>query len=632
MSAIHDILKNYWGYEHFRPLQEELITSVMDGNDTLGLLPTGGGKSITFQVPALAMGGLCIVVTPLISLMKDQKDHLADRGIKAAAVYMGMSHEEILDTYERVICQDYRFLYLSPERLGTPLFLAKLPYMNVRLLVVDEAHCISQWGYDFRPAYMKIAELRAHLSPLVPVMALTATATPEVIQDIQKRLRFKAKSKVFKMSFERPNLTYSVIHTENKIETMVELLKTNSECSIVYVRSRKKTKEIAEILSKAELKAAYFHAGLSYEEKQKRQDEWMNGTTPVIVATNAFGMGIDKPNVRLVLHLDLPPSPEEYFQEAGRAGRDRKPAQAIILTESADKKKLQKHLSEEYPEREYIRLIYDKLASFYQVAIGAGYNHLFEFDLKKFCYTYHLNASSTHYALKLLDQAGYISYNEDPDLYSRVMFVCNREHLYHLHDTDSVTQSVMTALLRLYTGLFADYVFIREQEIMTYTHLDRESVYKALLSLTRQHVLHYVPARQTPAIVYRTPRLESEEIRIHRDIFELRKERQKARMDAIIQYVENEEECRLKRLLRYFGEELDHDCMLCDICNPSQKGEDSIDVIHKSIRQLLQSQPALPLPAITKQLPYRPKETAEVLRMMADTGELQLSDGVCRLA
>ncbi len=631
MSAIHDILKKHWGYDHFRPLQEELITSVMDGNDTLGLLPTGGGKSITFQVPALAMGGLCLVVTPLISLMKDQKDHLAERGIKAAAVYTGMSHEEILDTYERVICQDYRFLYLSPERLGTPLFLAKLQYMNVRLLVVDEAHCISQWGYDFRPAYMKIAEVRALLPPSVPVMALTATATPEVIKDIQKRLQFKTRSKVFRMSFERPNLTYSVIHTENKTETMLQLLEKNSECSIIYVRSRKKTKEIAEILTQSGVNAGYFHAGLPYEEKQKRQDEWMSGTVPVIVATNAFGMGIDKPNVRLVLHLDLPPSPEEYFQEAGRAGRDRQAAQAIILEETADKKKLQKHLSEEYPEREYIRMIYDKLASFYQIAIGAGYNHLFEFDLKKFCYTYHLNAAPTHYALKLLDQAGYISYEEEPDLYSRVMFVCTREHLYHLHDTNPDTQAVINALLRLYTGIFADYVFIREQDLMSYTHLDREAVYKALLLLTRQHVLHYVPARQTPAIVYRTPRLENDELRIHRDIFELRRERQQSRMEAMIRYVENDEECRLKQLLRYFGEELDHDCGQCDVCIRPEQTANPLETIHTAILQLLQPQSALPLPAITRQLPFPPGQTAEVLRIMIDTGEVRLSDGLCSL-
>lgn len=633
MSAIHDILKQYWGYDHFRPLQEELITAVMDGNDVLGLLPTGGGKSITFQVPALAIGGLCLVVTPLISLMKDQKDHLAERGIKAAAVYTGMAHEEILETYERVICQDYRFLYLSPERLGTPLFLAKLPYMNVRLLVVDEAHCISQWGYDFRPAYMKIADLRALLSPSVPIMALTATATPEVMTDIQKRLRFKTRSKVFKMSFERPNLAYSVIRTENKVETMLHLLEKNSECSsIVYVRSRKKTREIAESLCKSGLKAEYFHAGLTYEEKQSRQEEWMKGSIPIIVATNAFGMGIDKSDVRLVLHLDLPPSPEEYFQEAGRAGRDRQAAQAIILAENADKKKLQKHLSDEYPEREYIRLIYDKLASFYQIAIGAGYNHLFEFDLRRFCYTYHLNAAPTHYALKLLDQAGYICYNEDPDLYSRVMFVCTKEHLYHLTDTPADAQSVMKALLRLYTGLFADYVFIREQEIMSYTHLDRQTVYNALLLLTRQHVLHYVPARQTPAIVYRTPRLESEEIRIHRDIFELRKERQQSRIEAMIRYIENEKECRLKQLLRYFGEELDHDCGQCDICKQSKRPKDPHEAIHIDILRLLQQQTVLPLSAITRQVPYPPKQTAEVLRTMIDTGELQLSDGLCRLA
>ena len=567
-KSIHEILKQYWGYDSFRPLQEEIIASVLSGHDTLGLLPTGGGKSITFQVPAIALGGLCIVITPLISLMKDQIDHLTEKGIKAASVFMGMTHQEVLETYERVILQKYQFLYLSPERLETQLFKAKLQYMDVRLLVVDEAHCISQWGYDFRPPYLRIKDFRQLLPANTPCLALTATATNIVVEDIKDKLAFKKDANTYKASFERPNLIYHVSKVEDKLGKMLELLSCLKEgAAIVYVRSRKKTKEVADTLVREGFVANFYHAGLSAKEKEERQEQWMVGNTPIIVATNAFGMGIDKPNVRLVIHLDLPSSPEEYFQEAGRAGRDLQHSDAWILTDRKDKLNLMKHLADEYPEREYVRMVYQRLANFFQIAIGAGYNSMFEFDIMRFCWAYKLAVSPVYYALKLLQQAGYIVYNEEPDRHSRLMFTCSRESLYHLDKYDKDSQKVINSILRLYTGVFADYVFIREEDIMAKTGLDQQQLYQQLLLLSRHHILHYVPARQTPAIIYLTPRLENEEIRISHYIYEDRKARQEQRINAMINYIDNDEECRMVQLLKYFGEDIDHTCQKCDVCN-----------------------------------------------------------------
>lgn len=567
-KSIHEILKQYWGYDSFRPLQEEIIASVLSGHDTLGLLPTGGGKSITFQVPAIALGGLCIVITPLISLMKDQIDHLTQKGIKAASVFMGMTHQEVLETYERVILQKYQFLYLSPERLETQLFKAKLQYMDVRLLVVDEAHCISQWGYDFRPPYLRIKDFRQLLPANTPCLALTATATNIVVEDIKDKLAFKKDANTYKASFERPNLIYHVAKVEDKLGKMLELLSCLKEgAAIVYVRSRKKTKEVADTLVREGFVANFYHAGLSAKEKEERQEQWMVGNTPIIVATNAFGMGIDKPNVRLVIHLDLPSSPEEYFQEAGRAGRDLQHSDAWILTDRKDKLNLMKHIADEYPEREYVRMVYQRLANFFQIAIGAGYNSMFEFDIMRFCWAYKLAVSPVYYALKLLQQAGYIVYNEEPDRHSRLMFTCSRESLYHLDKYDKDSQKVINSILRLYTGVFADYVFIREEDIMVKTGLDQQQLYQQLLLLSRHHILHYVPARQTPAIIYLTPRLENEEISISHYIYEDRKARQEQRINAMINYIDNDEECRMVQLLKYFGEDIDHTCQKCDVCN-----------------------------------------------------------------
>lgn len=659
---IHEILKKYWGYDDFRPLQSEIIISVLSGRDTLGLLPTGGGKSITFQVPGLALGGLTLVITPLISLMKDQCDHLVQRGIKAAAVFMGMTHHEVLETYEKVITEDYRFLYLSPERLETQLFQAKLQFMDVRLLVVDEAHCISQWGYDFRPPYLKIANLRKLLfeirernksawipMPLytdahqdkelltnyhVPCLALTATATEEVVQDIQDKLHFRKHSKCFKASFVRPNLTYSVIHTEDKLGRMLRLLGPLNGSAIIYVRSRKKTAEIAEQLTREGIPADFYHAGLKPEDKQKKQDAWMAGEPAVIVATNAFGMGIDKPDVRLVLHLDLPPSPEEYFQEAGRAGRDGQKSHAILLVSEEDKSRLQRHLIDEYPERDFIRHVYGRLASFFQIAIAAGLYNMFEFDIMRFCSAYHLGVTPVHYALKLLDQAGYISYIEEPDRHSRLMFTTSRENLYHLRTFDAECQRIIQALLRLYTGLFADFVNIREDEIVKFTKLDKQTLYEKLLLLTRFHILHYIPARQTPAIYYLTPRLEDEELRIPYTIYEERQARQECRINAMINYVENNDECRLVQLLKYFGEELKHRCGHCDVCM-SEGLHGNIDEEKTLIRQVILDKlkaagPQAPQ-QIIMQIGNNPEITGDVLRLMVEDEELLLIDGILHL-
>ncbi len=657
---IKEILKKYWGYDDFRPLQSEIIMSILEGHDTLGMLPTGGGKSITFQVPAIALGGLTVVITPLISLMKDQCDHLVERGIKAAAVFMGMSHQEIVETFEKVIAEDYRFLYISPERLETRLFQAKLQYMDVRLLVVDEAHCISQWGYDFRPPYLKIANLRKQIQEIrqlnkkpwlpikeynsfeaeatyhVPCLALTATATTEVIDDIQDKLNFRKPARVYKASFERPNLTYSVMHTEDKLGNMLRILGgKNAGCSaIVYVRSRKKTAEIAEQLTKFGIPADYYHAGLKPEQKQQRQDAWMAGEPSVIVATNAFGMGIDKPNVRKVIHIDLPPSPEEYFQEAGRAGRDGEPADAILLFSEDDKSRLRRHLVDAYPERDYIRNVYGRLASFYQIAIAAGLYNTFEFDIMKFCSAYHLAITPVHYSLKMLDQAEYIKYIEEPDRHSRLMFVTSRESLYHLNQFDKECQRIIQALLRLYTGLFADYVYIREDEIMKFTGFDRNLLYEKLLLLSRFHVLHYIPARQLPAITYLTPRLEDQEIKIPYTIYEERQARQERRINAIINYVENDKECRLVQLLKYFSEELDHRCGQCDVCLSQQlpgNVHEETEMIRQLIKDKLKARGPLAPQQLFSLLNLNPERVADVLHLMVEDEELNLSDNIVSL-
>ena len=488
---ILDVLKQYWGYDAFRPLQQDIIQSVLDGRDTLGLMPTGGGKSITFQVPTMAMDGMALVVTPIISLMKDQVDRLRALNIKATYLYAGLTRAEVNRTYEKCLYGNYKFLYVSPERLQSQSFMERLRQMPVSLIVVDEAHCISQWGYDFRPSFLRIAEVRK-LFPKVPVLALTATATPVVVEDIQRCLQFR-ETNVFSMSFARSNLSYVVRHTEEKATELAHILRSVPGTAIVYVRSRKRAKQISDELNRLGIRADFYHAGLYVEDKEDKQNKWTTDQCRVMVATNAFGMGIDKPDVRLVVHVDIPNSLEEYYQEAGRAGRDGKRSYAVLLVKHTDQRTLRRHITEAFPDKDFIRNVYERVGNFLGVSIGEGYQQMFDFNFNLFCQTFNLPVLATHNALRILTQSGYIEFVEEIETQSRVMILARKDQLYDLDTTTPGADQVLQAILRLYTGLFADYVFINEDVISYRTGLDKETIYKSLLELTRMHILHYVP-------------------------------------------------------------------------------------------------------------------------------------------
>ena len=507
MTDYRKILKQYWGYDNFRGIQEDIIRSIGEGRDTLGLMPTGGGKSITFQVPALAQEGLCLVITPLIALMKDQVRNLRERGIKATAIYSGMTREEIVIALENCIFGNYKFLYVSPERLDTEIFQIKLRSMHVSLITVDESHCISQWGYDFRPAYLKIADIR-QLLPGVPVIALTATATPEVVSDIQQRLQFRQEN-VFRMSFERKNLAYVVRHTEDKESELLHILQHVDGSGIVYTRNRKKTKEISLFLNRNHITATFYHAGLNDETKDSRQKAWLKGEFRVMVATNAFGMGIDKPDVRVVIHADVPDSPEAYFQEAGRAGRDGMKAYAVLLFCARDKITLKQRVSDTFPEKSYIRKIYEDINFYYQMAMGDGRGCTFAFNIDEFCRNFKHFPVQTDSALKILTRAGYLEYTDEQDNASRIMFTITKEELYRIREQSEDTEKLLRILLRSYTGLFTDYAYISEDNLSTRSGLSKQQIYETLLSLSRQHILHYIPAKKTPYIIYTRERQES---------------------------------------------------------------------------------------------------------------------------
>ena len=527
-------------------------------------MPTGGGKSITFQVPALAQDGVCIVITPLIALMKDQVSNLRRRGIQASAIYSGMKHDSILMTLENAVFGGVKILYVSPERIATSLFIEKLRHMKVSFICVDEAHCISQWGYDFRPSYLSIADIRKEL-PETPVLALTATATPEVIDDIQERLHFREKH-VFKMSFARNNLAYVVRHTSNKTQQLIHILNNLRGSAIVYVRSRKRTKEYADLLNTTGISATYYHAGLDNQEKDQRQKAWQDDKVRVIVATNAFGMGIDKPDVRVVIHIDCPDCLEAYFQEAGRAGRDGKKSYAVLLYDNSDRAKLQRRVADTFPDKEFIRQVYDQLAYFYQIGIGSGYNACFEFPLERFCRIYKHFPIPTISALNILTRAGYIDFKEEDDMQARVMFCVERDDLYKLRGNEPQEDAVIVALLRNYTGLFQGYQYIDEGIIAQQCGLTQPQVYMILRALTQKHILDFIPQKHIPFIRYTQRREESERMVISKTIYDDLKARFAERIEKMLEYANCEHICRSRMLLRYFGETNTEDCGQCDVC------------------------------------------------------------------
>ena len=627
---LHETLEKYWGYSSFRPLQEDIIKSVLEGKDTLGLMPTGGGKSITFQVPAMTMEGICIVITPLIALMKDQVDNLRAKGIKATTVYSGMTSDEINKHFDNCIYGDYKFLYISPERLHTELFKRKLPMMNVCMLAVDESHCISQWGYDFRPSYLHIADIRKELREDIPVLALTATATPDVVDDIQEKLLFRKKN-VLKKSFTRENLAYIVRDTENKMDELVHILKKIEGTSIVYVRNRRHTQEIAVALQQAGFSAHFFHAGLNRDDKTMRQDAWKSGTCRIIVATNAFGMGIDKPDVRSVIHMDMPSTLEEYFQEAGRAGRDEKKAYAIALCSSTESSKLKKRLTEEYPERKFISRVYEALGHYFQIAIGFGAYITHGFSLPDFCKKFKLPATQTHNALKILESAGYIEYIEEPDSNSRLLFLVNRDELYKM-SLDKFTDDIIQVILRSYTGPFADYVFVDESLIATRTSSTYDSVYNALVTLSKIHVISYIPRKKLPQIIFTKNRIETNRVVIPRTSFEVRKERSEERNAKVIEYISSQSFCRTKTLLHYFGEKTDKDCRTCDVC--LQKNQTGLknwefNAVRDALYQYIKDNNSGNIQILARELPLDKEKNLQIIRFLLEYDEhLKLKDGI----
>lgn len=624
-ALIHDILKRYWGYDSFRPRQEEIIMSVLDGRDTLGLLPTGGGKSLTFQVPAMVFEGITVVVTPLISLMKDQVDNLRAAGIRAVCLHSGLSRAEHRLALDRCRLGKAKLMYVSPEKLQSATFIDQLRSMDVSFLVVDEAHCISQWGYDFRPSYLKISLIR-ELFPDIPVLALTASATPVVVDDIMDRLGFKERN-VYARSFSRDNLSYIVRNDFDKERRLISVLTNTAGSAIVYVRSRRRTREIADMLVRNGISADYYHAGLDATEKNEKQNSWKTDGVRVMVATNAFGMGIDKPDVRTVVHYDIPSSLEEYYQEAGRAGRDGKEAFAVLLVSRADKGRLTRMLSEMFPPKDFIRRVYELAGNFVNVAVGDGYNSVYEFNFALFLKTYDLPPLATRSAMRLLTQAQYFEFVEEVTMQSRVMITANKSELYSVK-LDEAGERVFNMLLRSYTGLFADFVYINESVIARRADVDEQKVYETMLQLSRMHILQYVPRKSTPYLYYTTSRELPKYIDMPRSVYEEQYKRLKERIEAMKRFSFGDDDCRVNVMLRYFGEKPEEPCGKCDVCRTRKRNrltKGDRQSIRDSIIYMVGNAPRT-LDYIVAESRYSEEDVIEAVRSLLSSHILSIDD------
>ena len=633
MNIYQQILEKYWGFSEFLPLQDDIIKSVAAGNDTLGLMPTGGGKSVTFQVPALAREGICLVITPLIALMKDQVEKLNQRGIRALAVHSGMSRDEIDVALDNAIYGNYKFLYLSPERLGTEIFRVRIEKMNVNLIAVDEAHCISQWGYDFRPSYLRIIELRKYL-PGVPVLALTATATPEVCDDIQEKLNFRPKN-LLRITFERKNLVYTVREAEDKQKYILKLVRRMPGSGIIYARSRKKTRDLALYLQKNSVSCDYYHAGLTHPVRNRKQQEWMNGKIRIIIATNAFGMGIDKPDVRFVIHIDLPDSPEEYFQEAGRAGRDNKPAHAILLYNDGDKLSSEKRVSVNFPEPDVIRQIYRALGNFFQIPLGSAKDQVFDFNIAEFASRYKQSIMTIFNSLKILQLEGYVEVTEEIHNPSKIKFLVARDELYKFQVENVDFDAFIKLLLRTYTGVFTEFVTIYEDSLASKAKVKTEVIIEYLKRLNSMGIIRYLPQKKTPVVIFTEERLDIKDLRLSKENYKDRKDRYTKRTSEVVRYATDKNHCRSVLLLEYFGEEKARPCGHCDYCMRNEELDLSkyeYDFALEEIRDLLSGK-KLSLEILVDSLSLPENKAIRVIRWLLDNNRLILEkDQTLRLS
>jgi ATP-dependent DNA helicase RecQ len=616
------ILTKYWGFTSFKPLQEDIIRSVGEGRDTLALMPTGGGKSITFQVPALAKEGTCLVITPLIALMKEQVTRLNSLEIKSIAIHSAMSREEIDNALENCIFGDYKFLYISPERISTQIFQGKIGRLNLSLVAIDEAHCISQWGYDFRPSYLKIATLRNLIDPKVPFLALTATATAQVIEDIMDKLAFRQRD-VLRMSFARKNISYLVRHAEEKGAYLVKTIQKVNGSGIVYVRSRKRCREVAEILVEKGISADYYHAGLSDEIRDKKQAAWSSGKTRVIVATNAFGMGIDKSEVRFVIHWDIPDAIENYFQESGRAGRDNKPAYAVLLYSPSDKNRLNESLRHKFPPVEKIKDIYEALCNYLMVPLGSGKDNVFDFNMADFVSRFRLPVIETYNSLAFLQREGYMEFTEEINNPSRVHFIVGRDDLYKFQVANESFEGFIKLLLRSYTGMFTEYVAINEESMARKSAISRDTVYQYLVKLSSMNIIRYIPGKKTALVIFTEERLMRKALMISPDNYLHVKEKYSARLEKMIEYAESKNRCRSVILLDYFGEESDR-CGICDICrdrNELDLSKYEFDLILEEIKVILEAQKPDP-EELVNMISYPEEKVIKVIRWLMDHNKI----------